>query len=65
MGKILFVDLSRGTANEEPLEEKMCRDFIGGYGIGAAILYDRQKGGVNPLGSENTIGLITGLSQVH
>ena len=60
MGKILFVDLSTGAIKEEALEEKMCRDFIGGYGIGARILYSRQKAGVDPLGPENTLGLITG-----
>jgi len=60
MGKILLVDLSIGTIKEEILEEKMCRDFIGGYGIGARILYSRQKGGIDPLGPENTLGLISG-----
>ena len=60
MGKILFVDLSNRVIKEEPLDEKMCRDFIGGYGIGARILYSRQKAGVNPLGPENTLGLISG-----
>ena len=60
MGKILFVDLSTGAIKEEILEEKMCREFIGGYGIGARILYSRQKGGVDPLGPENTLGLISG-----
>ena len=60
MGKILFVDLSTGEIQEEALEEKMCRDFIGGYGIGARILYSRQKAGVDPLGLENTLGLISG-----
>ena len=59
-GKILFVDLSTGVINEEVLEEKMCRNFIGGYGIGARILYSRQKAGVNALGPENTLGFITG-----
>jgi aldehyde:ferredoxin oxidoreductase len=60
MGKILFVDLSTGELKDEVLEEKLCRDFIGGYGIGARILYSRQKGGVDPLGPENTLGLVTG-----
>ena len=60
IGKILFVNLSTGEIKEEILEEKMCRDFIGGYGIGARILYDRQKAGVDPLGPENILGLISG-----
>ena len=60
MGKILFVDLSKGEIKEEALDEKICRDFIGGYGIGARILYSRQKAGVDPLGPENTLGLVSG-----
>jgi len=60
IGKMLFVDLSTGQVREEILEEKTRRDFIGGYGIGARILYSRQKAGVDPLGPENTFGLISG-----
>ena len=60
MGKILFVDLSVGTFKEETLGEQMCHDVIGGYGLGARILYSRQKASVDPLGPENTLGLIAG-----
>ena len=60
MGKTLFVDLTRGEIKEETSDEKLCRDFIGGYGIGARIMYSRQKGGVDPLGPDNILGLATG-----
>jgi aldehyde:ferredoxin oxidoreductase len=60
IGKLLFVNLSDGTIKEETPEENLYRDFIGGYGIGARILYSRQKGGVDPLGPENTLGITTG-----
>ena len=60
MERILFVNLSTGVITEEALDNKMCRDFIGGYGIGARILYSRQKAGIDPLGLENTLALITG-----
>jgi aldehyde:ferredoxin oxidoreductase len=60
MGKLLFVDLSSGEIREETADEDMCRDFIGGYGIGARILYNRQKGGVDPLGPGNILGFVTG-----
>ena len=60
MGKILFVDLSKGELKDEALDEKLCREFIGGYGLGARIIYSRQKGGVDPLGSENILGFMTG-----
>lgn len=60
MGKLLFVNLSTGEINPEEPDEKLYRDFIGGYGIGARILYSRQKAGVDPLGPENMLGLLTG-----
>ena len=60
MGKILSVDLSKGELKDEVLDEKLCRDFIGGYGIGAKILFNRQKAGVDPLGPDNILGILTG-----
>ncbi len=60
MGKILFVDLSKGELKDEALDEKLCREFIGGYGIGARIIYNRQKAGVDPLGPDNILGFMTG-----
>ena len=60
MGKVLFVDLSRNKLKDEVLDEKLCHDFIGGYGIGARILFSRQKAGVDPLGPDNTFGILTG-----
>ena len=60
MGKVLFVDLSKGELKDEALDEKLCHDFVGGYGIGARIIYSRQKAGVDPLGPENILGLVTG-----
>ena len=60
IGKLLFVNLTDGTIKEETPEENLYRDFIGGYGIGARILYSRQRGGVDPLGPENILGIITG-----
>lgn len=60
MGKILFVNLTQGVCQEEALSEELCRDFIGGYGIGARILYERMKPRVDPLGPDNMLGFMTG-----
>jgi len=60
MGKILFVDLSKNELKDEVLDEKLCRQFIGGYGIGARILFSRQKAGASPLGPDNILGFLTG-----
>jgi aldehyde:ferredoxin oxidoreductase len=60
MGKMLFVDLSKNKLRDEALDEKLCRQFIGGYGIGAKILFSRQEAGVDPLGPDNILGILTG-----
>ena len=60
MGKILFVDLAEKSCRDETLSEEMCRDFMGGYGIAARILYERMKPGVDPLGPDNMLGFMTG-----
>ncbi|MBA7670593.1 hypothetical protein ES703_78739 [subsurface metagenome] len=39
MRKILKVDLSRNKLKDEMLDEKLGRQFIGGYGIGARIIF--------------------------
>ena len=59
-GKLLFVDLTKGTLEERALSEEMAKDFVGGYGIGARVLYDMMKPGVDPLGPENVLGFISG-----
>ncbi len=59
-GRIGFVDLSTGQVRAENLDEKTARDFIGGHGLGARVLFEHQKGGVDPLGPENMLGFTTG-----
>ncbi|MCK4863301.1 MAG: hypothetical protein KAS25_03345, partial [Dehalococcoidales bacterium] len=61
MGKILWVDLSKKELKDEPLDEKMGREFLGGYGLGARILFSRQKAGVDPLGPDAILGIVTGV----
>ena len=60
MGKILWVDLSERKFTVEDLEEKVCRKFLGGYGLGAHVLFNRMQKGVDPLGPDNILGILTG-----
>src|SRR3990170_587453 len=60
MGKILNVDLSTGRMSDEVLDEPFCRRFLGGYGIGAKLLYDRMKPKIDALGPDNLLGFFTG-----
>ena len=61
MGRMLFVDLTNHKIREEELPETMARQFVGGYGIGARIIMERMKPGVDPLGPDNIFGIGTGL----
>jgi len=59
-GKMLFVNLSTGELRDEALDEGLCHRFLGGYGLAAKVIYDRQKPGVDPLGPDNILGFATG-----
>ncbi|MEJ2223301.1 MAG: aldehyde ferredoxin oxidoreductase family protein [Desulfobacterales bacterium] len=59
-GKMGFVDLTANEIKIESLDEGLARDYIGGQGLGARILFERQKKGVDPLGPESYLGFTTG-----
>jgi len=61
MGKILFVDLTSRKISEELAVDDLYQNFFGGYGIGARILFSRQKAKVDPLGPDATLGFVAGL----
>lgn len=59
-GKFLFIDLTSGKVSKESFGDGLLRDFLGGYGLGARILYERMNSGADPLGPENLLGVLTG-----
>ncbi|MGQ9668520.1 MAG: aldehyde ferredoxin oxidoreductase N-terminal domain-containing protein, partial [Anaerolineae bacterium] len=61
VGKLLFVDLSTNSIEIKDLAEDMIRNFLGGYGLGARILYSMMKPGADPLGPDNVIGFVPGV----
>ncbi len=60
MGKALRVDLSRGILVEEKLEPERVEKYLGGVGLGAAILFNEVPGSVKPLDSENRLIFTSG-----
>jgi aldehyde:ferredoxin oxidoreductase len=60
MGKMLLVNLTSRKIDELIPDDSVYCDFIGGFGVGARLLYSRQKGGVDPFEPENTLGFLTG-----
>ena len=59
-GKMLFVDLTEKSYEVQELREEVAKQFIGGYGIGAKVLFERMKPGSDALGPDNIVGFTTG-----
>jgi len=60
-GKILNVDLSAGTISYREFNHAFYQKYLSGVGLGARILWESMKPGVDPLGPENVLGFTTGL----
>jgi len=60
MGKILRVDLSRKNVASHPLAEEQKELFLGGRGLGAAILFRELARGTDPLSPDNKLVFATG-----
>ena len=60
-GRILNVNLSTEEVAVEELPERMYRELLGGYGLGARLLFDRIPAGADPLGPDNVLGFFPGL----
>ena len=54
-GQLARIDLSKGKAKAEKVEEGTYKKFLGGAGLAAKILYEELEKDVNPLGPENKI----------
>ncbi|MDI6819661.1 MAG: aldehyde ferredoxin oxidoreductase family protein [Candidatus Hodarchaeaceae archaeon] len=59
-GKLLRVDLTEGSLEERPTSEQLARAFLGGRGLGAALLYKELERGVDPLSPKNVLIFMTG-----
>ncbi len=60
-GRTLWVDLSTRKIWVEEIPESLYQRFLGGYGLGVAILYRRIPPGADPLGPENILAFMPGL----
>ncbi len=59
-GKLLFVNLTDMTCTEEPLSEQDARNYLGGPGLGAKILFDRMPAHTEVFAPESMLGFVTG-----
>jgi aldehyde:ferredoxin oxidoreductase len=60
-GKYCIIDLgSQAVETVEP-GEAFYRKYLSGYGLGAAVIMERQKPGLDPLSPESYLGFCSGL----
>ena len=50
-GRILFIDVTRGTSRVEALGEETARALLGGHGLAARLLLDHVPAGTDPYGA--------------
>ena len=61
-GKYCIIDLSSKTIEEVEPDDAFYRKFLGGYGLGAAVIMERQAAGVDPLSPAAHLGFCAGLA---
>ena len=60
MEKIAVIDLSDDNIEIIDFSDSDKRKFLGGYGFGVKYIYENQKPKIDPLGSDNILGILTG-----
>ena len=60
-GRVLIVDLTDGGQRVEPVDESVYRQFLGGYGLGAWLMWRRSPAGGDPLAPEACFAIVSGL----
>jgi|SaaInlV_200m_DNA_3_1039701.scaffolds.fasta_scaffold06437_2 aldehyde:ferredoxin oxidoreductase len=59
-GKLLRVDLTKGTTEVTDYSEDIAKRFIGGRGLAIKLLWDELPKGADPLGPDNMLIFATG-----
>lgn len=60
-GKYCIVDLTSGLSAVVEPGEAFYKKYLSGYGLGAAVIMERQKPGIDPLSQDSYLGFCTGL----
>lgn len=61
MGKYCIVDLGTGQTEVVKPGDDFYQKYLSGYGLGAAVITERQRAGVDPLSPESYLGFCSGL----
>ncbi len=61
MGKYIIINLSSGKKEIVEPGDEFYKKYLSGYGLGAAVITQRQKAGIDPLSPEAHLGFCSGL----
>jgi aldehyde:ferredoxin oxidoreductase len=61
IGQYCIVDLSKGSSAVFELKASFYKKYLSGYGLGAAIIAQRQEAGIDPLSPQSHLGFCPGL----
>ncbi len=64
-GKIAYIDLKREKITEKPLNDEFAKEYLGGRGFIAKILWDELKAETDPLNPNNIFIVATGILTGH
>lgn len=59
-GQVLRVNLTQGSVEKSDLDPNLARDYLGGRGFAAKVLYSELEKGVDPLGEANKLVVAAG-----
>ena len=60
-GRVLWIDLSEESFKEEQIPEEIYRQYLGGYGLAANLIYRNMPSRTHPLDPKAIIGFFPGL----
>ncbi len=60
-GKYCIIDLTKQKTETIELKDDFYKKYLGGYGLGAAVITERQKPGIDPLSPDAYMGICPGL----
>ena len=61
LGRVLIADLTTRTSRVEEVDESVYRQFLGGYGFGAYLMWKHYPPGVDALAPEACFAIVSGL----
>jgi aldehyde:ferredoxin oxidoreductase len=61
LGKVLVVDLTDGSSRTEEIDESIYKKFLGGYGLGAWLMWKHFPAKAEPESKEACFAIVSGL----